>query len=339
MIDEARGGQERGFGHSAAKLSIATPVIVILLGVLWRANGWETSKALLGLICMLLIGIGTLLAIVALCNSSRNQAGGVLRNGVLGLIFNGIFVLIFGLAFTTAITRGVKARQTQRALLRTTEIERANSRKSFNSESIITNAAKPDPVRVREQLENASADFKGQDAFVAKAWTAYLREIEIASDKWKELLREVAAAKVLEFNELNGKQELKNRQALVRRYKATSDAMRDLAVNSADFFRSQLNKLGATPGEREEAVKTLQAQLATRTPVLLEIRDLDTRMSDDMLGVLSLLETNWGTWSCPGGRVVFEDSRTLRQYNALLADLQTAGKDQVAAQQKLASLK
>ena len=71
----------------------------------------------------------------------------------------------------------------------------------------------------------------------------------------------------------------------------------------------------------------------------MQIRDLDTRISDDMLGILSLLETNWGSWSCPTGAVIFEDRRTLQTYNGLLADLRSAGDEQIAAQKKLVSVR
>lgn len=315
------------------------PIVTILLGGVWQANGVGGSKALLGLIAILLIGVGTVLAIVALCNANRGVSGSAVRRSVLALIFNGIFVLFFGLAFIGGFSRGVKARQAQRDLMRAAETLRENSRKSFDPEKGITNVVTPDATRVREQMEKASTAFKGDDAMLAKAWATYLRQIETASGKWQGLYNELRAAKVLDFSELNGKQELRERQALVKRYKASSDAMRDLVVGSADFFRAELNKLGAMPGKREEAVKTLQAQLAERAPVLLQIRDLDTRLSDDMLGVLSLMETNWGSWSCPNGRVTFEDQKTLGEYNALIADLRTASQEQLAAQKKLVSLR
>jgi len=308
-------------------------LIAILLAGVWQANGVQ-SKALLGLICLFLIGAGTVLAIVALCNGR-----GVVIRGVLGLIFNGIFVALFGLGFMAGFSKGVKARQTQRELLRAAETLRDNTRKSFDPEMGITNANSEDLARLRQKMEKASADLDGQDALLVKAWAAYLREIEIKSGKWQTLYQELQAAKILDFTELNGKQELRERQALVRRYKGASDDMRDLVVNSGDFFRDQLNKLGAAPARREEAVKSLQAQLAARGAVVLQIRDLDTRISDDMLGVLSLLETNWGTWSCPAGRVTFEDGRTLREYNGLIGDLRSAGKEQIEAQKKLVSLR
>ena len=315
------------------------PVITMLLAGVWQANRIETNKAVLGLLCMFLIGAGTVLAIVALCSARASDQGGLVRRGVIGLVFNGVFVVLFAFAFVGGFTRGVKARQAQRDLLRTAETLRENTRKSFDPKYGITNANTEDLTRLRQQMEKASTDFKGQDALVAKAWAAYLREIEVASQKWQALYRELGEAKVLDFSDLKEKQELRERQELVRRYKAGSDAMRDLVVNSADFFRGQLNNLGASPGKREEAVKTLQAQMAQRGEVVLQIRDLDTRMSDDMLGVLSLLETNWGKWSCPTDTVMFEEQRTLREYNTLIADLRTAGKEQIDAQKKLVSLR
>ena len=111
--------------------------------------------------------------------------------------------------------------------------------------------------------------------------------------------------------------------------------MRELVVNSSDFFRSELTRLGSAPGNTEKAVETLETQSANQRRLLLQIRDLDGRMVQDMLALLSLLEANWGSWSCSSGPVVFEDRGTLQQYNLLLADLRTAGQEQVATQRKL----
>jgi hypothetical protein len=338
-MNETGGGGRRRFAHQAASASLAMPVITMLLAGVWQANRIEGNKALLGLLCMFLIGAGTVLAIVALCGSRTDDGGGLVRRGVIGLVFNGVFVALFGLAFVSGFSRGVKARQAQRDLLRTAENVRENTRKSFDPKYGLTNAHTEDVTRLRQQMEKASTDFKGQDAILAKAWAAYLREIEVASQRWQALYRELGEAKVLDFGEVKDRQELRERQELVLRYKAGSDAMRDLVVNSADFFRGQLKQLGAAPGKREEAVKTLQAQMAQRGAVVLQIRDLDTRMSDDMLGVLTLLEKNWGRWTCPTGTVMFEEPRTLREYNALIADLRTAGKEQIDAQKKLVSLR
>jgi hypothetical protein len=335
MNDESGHSPKRGFRHAAANASLAMPLIAILFAGVWQTYGIGGSKAFLGLLCMLCIGLGVLFAVVALCNVGR-VPGGAWR-GVLGLLFNGIFVAIFGLAFVAGFSERVKARQTERELARAAQTLREKRSESFDPGFGTTNANAVVETRVREQFEKAGTELKGQNPLLEKAWAVYAREVEITSGKWKQIHQQVAAARVLNFSELNGKQELRERQALVRRYKVTSDAMRHLVVNSADFFREELNKLGASPGQREAAVKTLQAQLAHQAPVLLQIRDLDTRISDDMLGILSLLETNWGSWSCRAGTMVFEDARTQREYNELLADLKTAGQEQIAAQRKLVS--
>lgn len=129
------------------------PIITILLGGVWQANGSNGNKALLGLIAMFLIGIGTILAIIALCNVQRGA--GTARRGVLALVFNGFFVLLFGLAFVSGFSRGVKARQAQRDLMRAAETLRDNTRKSFDPEQGITNVVTPDAARLREQMEKA----------------------------------------------------------------------------------------------------------------------------------------------------------------------------------------
>jgi hypothetical protein len=326
--------QARDFAQEAASASLAMPIIAILLSAVWRTNNVGGSKALFGLVCMGCIALGMVFSIIALCNVTPSS-GGLLRRGLIGFLFNGIFVVFFGFGFVSGFTYSVKARQAQRDLLRATQSLRENSRKSFSDENGLTNMNTADVKRVREELEKAGSTLRGQDAMLVKTWAAYLRQVEAASQKWQAMYNELAAAKILDFSELNGKQELRERQNLVHRYQASSDAMRELVVNSSDFFRSELTGLGSTPDNTEQALQTLEAQSANQRRVLLEIRDLDTRMVQDMLGVLSLLQTNWGSWSCRSGPVVFNDRSTLQQYNMLLTDLRTAGQEQVAAQRRL----
>ena len=335
MNNEPGHPEDREFAHVAASASLAMPIIAILLSAVWRTNAIGGSKAVLGLVCMGCIVLGMIFSIIALCNVSRSDGSGLLRRGLIGFLFNGIFVTFFGFAFMSGFSYSVKARQAHRDLLRATQTLRENSRKSFSEENGLTNMNTADVKRVREELEKAGSSLKGQDALLAKTWAAYLRQVEAASQKWQAMYNELAAAKVLDFSELNGKQELRSRQELVRRYKASSDAMRELVVNSSDFFRNELTRLGSMAGNTEQAVHTLETQSANQRRLLLEIRDLDARMVQDMLGVLSLLEANWGSWSCPSGPVVFNDPNTLQQYNTLLADLRTAGQEQVTAQRKL----
>ena len=328
----------RRFAQGAANISLAMPLAAILLAGLWRACGISGNKALLGLAFIACIALGTILAIVSLCNVA-DGSGSLTRRGVIALIFNGLFVALFAAAIIGGLNPRIKARQAERELLRAVQTTGGHKPKSFDKTSVITNSDAVDEARVREQMQKAATDFKGNDKLLATAWAAYLQEVVSVSKKWQALFQELAGAKVLDFAEVNGRQELRDRQALVLRYKASSDAMRYLVVNSADFFRDQLNRAGATPGQREEDVKLLQAQLAKQAPVLLQIRDLDTRISDNMLGILSLLETNWGSWTCPAGNVTFQNLRTMQTYNALLSDFRTAREEQATAQKQLATLR
>lgn len=305
--------QNRGFPQVAANVSLAMPVVAILVSGVWGANGG--NKILIGLLCMLCIGAGVVLAAIALCNLGQNAGRGLLTRGVLGLLFNGIFVAIFGIGVVAGFTRGVKARQTERELVRTAESLRENTRTSLSVPSGTTNANTSNLKRLQDELKQDEERLEGDGALFAKTWGAYVREVERRSDKWQGLKNELAAAKALDFRGVKRQQELRDRQALVRRYKASSDEMRALVVNGSDFLDGELKKLGASPEATEKALNAFEVRNATQNRVLMEIRDLDTRMSNDMLGILSLMETNWGSWSCPDGPVVFKNEQLLREYN------------------------
>jgi hypothetical protein len=313
--------QNREFPRVAANVSLVMPLVAIVAGGVWGANGG--NKVLIGLVCMLCIAVGVVLAAIALCNVGRNAGKGLLTRGVLGLLFNGIFVAIFGIGVVAGFTRAVKARQMERELARTTEQVPSGTTNVSNLK------------RLQDELKQDGERLEGDEALFAKTWGAYVAEVERRSDKWQGLKNELAAAKALDFRGVKGKQELRDRQALVRRYKASSDEMRELVVNGDDFLDGELKKLGASPQATQKALHAFEVRNAPQLGGLREIRDLDTRMSDDMLGILSLMETNWGSWSCPNGPVVFKDEQLLREYNRLLGDFRTAGQEQLAAQRKI----
>lgn len=343
-LDRTRREEAGGFPLVAGTVSLAMPVIAMLLSTAWTANKHGLSeeaeavwKMVVGLGVLACIGAGLVCAIIALCNVGKYDNRALLRRGVVGLIVNGIFVAFLGLAFIGGVAKGVKARQTEREIVRATQELRDNTRKSFDSTMGITNANSEHLGRFRAQLENAAPHLEGDKALLARVWAAYLGQVQAASKRWQSMYDEVGAAKVLDFSEVTSKEQLQSRRELVKRYKAASDDMRELVENGSDFYRGELHKLGASSKSTEIIVHALQEQNSRQRALLLEIRDLDTRISESMLGILALLEQHWGNWTCPSGPVVFFDSKVLAEYNRLLHQLKEAGREQLDAQRKLVS--
>jgi hypothetical protein len=61
-------------------------------------------------------------------------------------------------------------------------------------------------------------------------------------------------------------------------------------------------------------------------------------MGGAMLGVLDLLDANWGRWRYneTSGKVRFENASAVTQYNAFMAQIHKAATEQAAAQKRLA---
>src|SRR5688572_7560842 len=272
----------RGFPHAAATASLAMPLIALMLRPAWEANerafGFSASsafvgKVLVGWLILLCIGIGVGFAIVALCNVGRYESRGLLRRGIIGLIVNGLFVALFGLAFLTGYAQRVKARQTERDLLRATHELRDSTRNSFDTERGLTNVNTEQLERFREQLETAAPHLEGDQALVVKVWSVYLAKVQAASAHWQQMYNEVGAAKVLDFSEVTSKEQLRQRQELVQRYQASSDAMRELVVNASQLHRDELRKLKTPADQTDKIVGVLEAQHVKQRFLLLEIRD------------------------------------------------------------------
>ena len=80
------------------------------------------------------------------------------------------------------------------------------------------------------------------------------------------------------------------------------------------------------------------SEQASLAQFFFEIRGQDEHMGQAMLGVLDLLDANWGQWSYnpQSGHVKFESQTVLEKFNALLHEIRQAGTDQAATQKRLA---
>src|SRR5207244_5717869 len=84
MNNEPDHPEDREFAHQAASASLAMPIIAILLSAVWRTNTLGGSKAVLGLACMGCIVLGMIFSIIALCNVTGSDSGGLVRRGLIG---------------------------------------------------------------------------------------------------------------------------------------------------------------------------------------------------------------------------------------------------------------
>ena len=163
--------------------------------------------------------------------------------------------------------------------------------------------------------------------------------VQVASRALENALARLKEAQVLQFTGVTRKEELRSRRDVVQRYAAANDRVRAVATNSSTFFRTELQRLGASPESIEKSTREMEQATREQNRLVLAIRNSDTRMMTGMTGVLDLLENNWGKWKSDSELVTFEDTALARKYNALIQEIQAAGEAQISAQRKLVNLR
>jgi len=333
---------QRSFAHSAAVVSVAAPFMVILLNAVGKSHSATAGppKLVLPLICAALILAGFTCALIALCNISRFGRRGLLGRGLAGLIINGIFVAAMTTGFLHGFAKGVQARQRAKRQITTAVDDVGKSlRKNFDPDNGITNIDFAAAEKFRRELDRAATNLDPETARVAKVSSAYVARMESAGKKLQETLAAMTAAKILDMSTVSSAKDLQDRRVIVTRYLTDTEGVKMLVTNASAFYRSELLKLGASPGRVENFIRDIELRGAEQRRLLLEIRDSDIAMAQSMLSLLQLLENSWGNWSAEGAVVRFEDSSQLRAYNHLVEQLQSAGKSQVAAQRQLVNLR
>ena len=344
--------EKEPFAYTAAKLGIYAPILAIVLNAglalhasssTANATGVLAAKLIVPILGVAFIAAGAVFSIVALCNTSRLGKEGLLGRGVSGLVLNGILLAFFAVTFVNGFaqgfTRAVHARETHQELRDANNDLRSSLRNSFDAEKGITNVDFKKVDDLRGKLDRAALNLGPEDARVAKVASAYLGEVQVASRALENALTRLKEAQVLQFSGVTTKEELRSRRDIVQRYAAANDRVRAVVTNSPTFFRTELQRLGASPESIEKSTREMEQATREQNKLVLAIRNADTRMMTGMTGVLDLLENNWGKWKSDSELVTFEDTALARKYNALIQEIQAAGEAQISAQRKLVNLR
>jgi hypothetical protein len=340
--------EKEPFAYTAAKLGVWAPVIAIVLNAALAIHshsataapgGVAVAKLIVPLLSVVFMALGAVCAIVALCNVSRLGQERLLGRGLAGLIISGGLVAIFVAGFVHGFTRAVHARETRQELRDADRELRSSLRNSFDSEKGITNVDFKKVEEYRGKLDRAAAKLGPEDARVAKVASAYLGEVQVASRALDHALTRLKEAEVLQLKGVTSRDQLESRRQAVQRYAAANERVRDVVTNCPAFFRTELQKLGASPESVEKSAREMETAMREQNKLVLSIRDADTRMTSAMTQMLDLLDKNWGKWNAQSELVRFDDSTAARKYNLLLGEIQAAAETQITAQRKLVNLR
>jgi hypothetical protein len=332
--------EESFFARQAANACLAAPLILIGLTLFIRPfleNHHEAYNRYivlgLGGIVVSIVLVGIVLGLLALVMARSGQRGSVFLRAGSGLAISALLIAI-------AIPNFLEARRKSLANKAVLQNMQAATKELRNEAAKAVEQADGRGVlleRYRDALNQAAKGASGDTSVLMKAMTAYVGRIESQQKAYENVSLELQSAHVLQTSDLVNRAQIADRKATVQKFLDANNSLKTFVSQGAANYRKELVNLKVPPDQIEAAVSGFQKSSGLQVPVVLEIRAADGRMGVAMLGILDLLEANWGRWQFNqiSGKLRFDETATLQRYNAYLSEIKQAGTDQAMAQNRL----
>ncbi len=339
-----------GFAGLAATVSLLSPLLVIALGQLLKhaAGSLQASNLAIaalvvgGLSCLLMV-TGLILGILALLLMRPGGRTSIVIRSLLGLTVTGLLVVMAVPNYLQVRARvQTQLKATTDVLPETTDPRQQSAASLTNHASQPTNLSRVQPARlarVEPTSGTASQTSPGDTANVLRAGQAYARHLQAVLADYQDAHDALVSARVLSTSNLVDRGAIAERRAVVEKFLARNDALRDFINQGSTNYRAELLAFHASDAGMASALAGFEKGAAIQQRSLLaDIRTQDDRIGAAMLGVLGLLDTDWGHWhyTADTPHLRFENRADLDQYDTYLTEIREAGLVQAATQRQLA---
>ncbi|HEY1171426.1 MAG TPA: hypothetical protein VGH19_08670 [Verrucomicrobiae bacterium] len=330
----------------AAKVAMAAPAVMFLFnlafGTAKRSFPEGVPHAVVLVqegVCLLLISVGLIAAIYALVSVRKFGSRGILGRGIGGLLLNGFFLFIFVTNFSAARQNRLQARQEMDQLESALGDMRADMRKEMEETGTL---ASDDAhiKRIESQFTKASEKLSGSQKALMEAGAAFAQAMQLELKKYNEALEDFQAADAFNGEGITSKEQIAKKRTAVEKFMKVNQSFTAYLSDLPKVFEKELRSRNISEAEVNQAMKGFMAQNRRQSPLMKEIRACDDRVGKAALGVLSLLDTQFGKWKYDTAQqqIVFPDDKSIEEFNGFLDEVHKAAEDQTAAQQKMLAL-
>jgi len=209
-------------------------------------------------------------------------------------------------------------------------------RESYNPRTGMTNANPQAIQQVRDQLNEAAQALPGDAGVVARVMSINLDRLAERSQSLQASVQRVRDADIEHANALTTPGQIADRRKLVYDFLAASSALASSISNSENYIMTMLQSSNVSPAMTEISRKQLSRSRYQRV-LLLQIRTYDQQQGENLLGILDLLEKNWGQWhSDPTNKTInFDNEESRLGYMKYRQGIQDAGAAQISLQGQL----
>lgn len=331
--------------YGAAKWCVWLPILAWILS--WNVDHltkgmtgpwihWAVQGA--GIVARLSMVGGVVLAIIALCGISKYGRQGLFWRGTFGLTLNLVFIASVVVSnFERTMKNAVALQKLEGAANQI----RADAKKDFNRKHELTLADSQKGIEAfKTALDSASQNATGDEALLVKATGAYLEKVQKMNQEYAAAVKSLREPPVLDMSAVNQQTQLQTKKETVKNFLAANEKLETFVVNSENLFRQELEKLNIPAKVVNATMEGFHSKMAARNSLMVKIREDDKRFGAAMLGMLVVLDTNWGKWNYNPERkkVVFEEDTALDQYMSYRNEMDAAGREQTQLQGRLVNL-
>ncbi len=330
------------FARQAANACLAAPLLIFGLSFcvanLLHVHRDPSARWLLLTLGVVELGFcvaGALLGVLAIVLARPGQRASVVPRALCGLVLLALLAAIAVPNFVRARSLALQRRQALQEVQTAAADLRAKSVKALTNGQGTT----VDVKELNQSLGRAAEKTSGETAALLKATQRYVERVQAYQQAYAKAQNELLASKVLTVANLNQRSQIQERKALVQKFLDANNLCKLFLLQGDATFRQELTELGVPAAQAEAAMREFSRNSAVQLPLMINVRDADERLGRAMLGVLNLLDNQWGQWNYdPAARLVrFETQAALDQYSGLLAQIKQADMDGAAAQKRLAS--
>lgn len=316
------------------------------------------------MLCLVLIVTGLALAILAVCHVKPHSPPRTRLWGIVSLAGNCVLLFLLALGFFQGIKNRRNAQRIIAALkeesrkqeqtlarlyeertnlIRTTaNLNEAttnlmsNLRESFNPRTGLTNVNSQAIQQVRESLNQAGQQLPGDVGVVARIMSINLDAMATRSQNLQACGQRVRDAHIEQGYGLATLGQIADRRKLVYDFLVANSALASAISNKESDIMTMLQSSNVSPNFIEISRQQLSRSRHQRE-LMLQIRAYDQQQGEEFLGILDLLEKDWGKWHFdPTNKTVdFDNEASRLGYLEHRQVLQDASAAQISLQSRM----
>lgn len=346
---DSDGAPRPSFHYYAARMCLLAPIIgtIFVKSVIYGLKDTKTTWGLLiaaglGFLLAVIYVVSLVLGFVGLTGSYRRGNEGALVRAVLGMIISGTLLGFWGVGFVRGYRMAMQNRKAAQAVAQAAKEIKQDMKKELAEKGTASpDASQAGAEKLKKAFDNASKQLTGDDALVAQAGAYYMARLQNVVNDYTAAAQAIKSPLVfMNMNGVDQREQLATRKATVNKFLEANEKMLSFITKAEIIFREELVRAKVSPAALETALKGYRQTADERNYLTIQIRMDDQRIGNAMLGMLDLLDSNWGNWKYNPDKknVIFQDTDAVAKYNEYFKDMTAAGKEQAKLQSQLLSL-